>query len=345
MTSRATHPLAILILSDGRPGHFHLSEGVAAAIARRRPVVVERREIARPRWLPGRALARLARGHPSAAHVVSRLTGLTGTLPATDLVISAGGETLAANVALAGLLSVPNVFCGTLRHMPAERFSLVVSSYARHAGLPRHLVTLKPSGIDPDTFDGRPQLAPGAVPGVAGLLIGGDSGLFRYTAAEWDSLVAFVGDSHRSLGISWIVSTSRRSPDAVGDAVARLAASEPGAIAEFIDFRTAGPGTLPRLFAGAEAVLVTEDSSSMISEAVCARLPVVGVAPATHSFKDEEGEYRAFMRDEGWCRFVPLSALTPERFVAELGHVRALPGNHLDRLADKLEQRLPGLFA
>ena len=35
-----------------------------------------------------------------------------------------------------------------------------------------------------------------------------------------------------------------------------------------------------------DAVLVTEDSSTMLSEAVCARLPVVGVSPADHDFKD-----------------------------------------------------------
>ena len=33
-------PLRILLLSDGRPGHYHLAEGVCAALRRSRPVDV-----------------------------------------------------------------------------------------------------------------------------------------------------------------------------------------------------------------------------------------------------------------------------------------------------------------
>jgi mitochondrial fission protein ELM1 len=111
-----------------------------------------------------------------------------------------------------------------------------------------------------------------------------------------------------------------------------------------IDFRTAGPGTLPRLFGGVEAILATEDSSTMLSEAVCARLPVVGVAPRKHDFKDEEREYRALLTNEGWCRSVSLATLTPATFLAALAEVRPLDENHLDRLASSLAERLPELF-
>ena len=82
----------------------------------------------------------------------------------------------------------------------------------------------------------------------------------------------------------------------------------------------------------------------MISEAICARLPVVGLSPKEHGFKDEEREYRAFMRDRGWCRFIPLGLLTPETFAAALADVTPLAENHLDRLSDELQARLPQLF-
>lgn len=83
----------------------------------------------------------------------------------------------------------------------------------------------------------------------------------------------------------------------------------------------------------------------MLSEAVCARLPVVGVAPAEHAFKDEEREYRDFMLREGWCKFLALAALTPETFAAALSEVRPLKENHLDRLAGDIARRLPQLFS
>ena len=165
----STRPLQVLLLSDGRPGHYHLAEGVAAAIRRRRPIVITRREVRRPGWLPGRALPSLVRLGPRGTSLVARLFGLSGDLPPTDLVISAGGETMAANAAVASKLGVANIFCGSLRRLEPEAFSLVVSSYGRHATLPRHIVTLKPSGIDPDTLQrGDGTRTPSDAPRTAG---------------------------------------------------------------------------------------------------------------------------------------------------------------------------------
>lgn len=341
-------PLSILILSDGRPGHYHLSDGVAAAIGRRRPVKVQRLAIERRKAAPGRLLATaLGLGVPPGL-VLRFGYGLDPhVLPVADVVVSAGGDTLAANVAASRLMGVTNVFCGTLRHFQPEAFGLVVSSYARHARLPRHLVALKPNGIDPDTLPQRVslgQLGAGRSPRLAGLLIGGPSGLFHWRDDEWQRLLDFLDTSHVALGVRWVVSTSRRTPDAVADRLQMLAARPASPIADLIDFRCAGPGTLPQLFGAVDAILATEDSSTMLSEAVCARLPVVGVAPERHAFKDEEAEYRTFLDDQGWCRCMALAALTPQTFLAALGGVRPLQENHLDRLASGLAERLPGLF-
>ena len=58
----------------------------------------------------------------------------------------------------------------------------------------------------------------------------------------------------------------------------------------------------------------------MISEAVCAGLPVVGVAPRRHSFDDEERGYRDFMRDNGWSRSLLLAELTPRALLRRSWH-------------------------
>ena len=343
MPATPTNPrraIRALLLSDGRPGHYHLAEGVLAALARRQPVQIERLALRRRRWLPGRVLAATAQTGVPAARMLALGFGLDADhLPPSDLVVSAGGETLVARH-----LGSTNIYCGTLKRLPPEYFSLIVSSYQRHAGLPRHLVALKPNGIDPDTLGlDRPRLQAGRPPRLAGLLVGGDSGLFHYAPEEWLRLGAFLGETHRSHGTRWIVSTSRRTDAATADAFAALAAAALGPVARLIDFRAAGPGTLPGLFAGVEAILATADSSSMLSEAVCARLPVVGVHPRRHAFKDDEGAYRAMLLAEDWCRFLPLDQLTPASFVGALAVVRPMRDNHLDRLAASLVARLPQL--
>jgi mitochondrial fission protein ELM1 len=174
-------------------------------------------------------------------------------------------------------------------------------------------------------------------------LIGGNAGPFRYRRKEWDELLAFAAEISKSWGTRWLVSTSRRTPDHVADKIAALAADET-VVARFIDYRKEGPGTLPQVFSTAEVIVCTEDSSTMISEAVSARLPVVGVAPAAHRFTDEEQNYRAFLVANNWCRVLPVAELTPDSFARALSEIEPIKENPLDALAAKLKERLPQLF-
>ena len=342
-------PLKIILLADTRPGHYHLAEGVVAAIARLRPVEVtrvpaERKWIVPTRWLRRRINAKTF-WPPRMLRMAYRIEA--DALPKADLVVSAGGETQMPNICVTRLFGVPNIFCGSLlRGLGPEHFSLIISSYESDAESPRHMVVLKPSAIDPDAL-GRPAKIPrygGELkPRRAGLLIGGNAGPFRYRRAEWEGLLAFARALSKAWGTRWLISTSRRTSDDVGDLVAELAKDET-VVDRFIDYRTAGPGTLPEVFSQANVIVCTEDSSTMISEAVSARLPVIGVAPDAHRFTDEEAAYRQFMVRNDWCRVLPIAGLSPERFAAALAEIEPIKENPLDALAAKLKERLPELF-
>lgn len=340
--------MQILHLSDGRPGHYHLAEGVIAAIGRITECNVTKAAIRRRRMMPGRVLRFLLEHRLVApARVLKLGYGITAAeLGAPSLVISSGGETLPANVAAARMLGIPNIFVGSLRGVDPANFSLVVSSYARHADLPRHLVTLKPSAVDPDAI-GRPAhvpvFGPDNPPALAAMLIGGDSGLFKYKDSEWERLFEFARQVSAAWGTRWLISASRRTPRSVAEAAFKLARDK-AVVADFLDYKLAGPGSLARIFGKADVALCTEDSSTMISEAAWVRLPVVGVSPAHHAFKPEEAEYRRLLVNNDWCRFLPLARLNVDSFGKALGEVRPLSGNPLDTLAKALEERLPELF-
>jgi len=342
-------PLKVIFLADTRPGHYHLAQGVIAALERLRPVEVTRIEVQRKwivptRWLRARITAK-SFYPPRMLRMAYRIDA--EAIPQADLVVSAGGETHMPNLCVTRLLGVPNIFCGSLlRGLGPENFSLIISSYERDVASPRHLVVLKPSSIDPDAL-GRPAVVPrygpDKHPAVAGLLVGGKAGPFRYKRQEWERLLSFMAEVSKAWGTRWLVSTSRRTPDTVADRIAELAKDD-GVIARFIDFRTAGPGTLPEIFASAEVIVCTEDSSTMISEAVSARLPVVGVAPKAHRFTAEEKDYRNFLMKNGWCRVLPIADLSPDAFAGALAEIEPLQENPLDALAAKLKERLPELF-
>jgi mitochondrial fission protein ELM1 len=342
-------PLKVIFLADTRPGHYHLAQGVIAAIARLRPVEVTRVEVKRKWIVPTRWLRRRIKAKtfwpPRMLRMAYRIDA--DTLPKADLVVSAGGETHMPNICVSRLQNIPSIFCGSLlRGLGPENFSLIVSSYESDADSDRHLVVLKPSSIDPDAL-GRPikvpRYGPQRYPAIAALLIGGNAGTFRYGRKDWSRLFTFISEVSKAWGTRWLVSSSRRTPDWVADQVAELAKDDK-TVACFIDYRVEGPGTLPEIFAKAEVIVCTEDSSTMISEAVSARLPVVGVAPAKHHFTDDEAEYRSFLVRNDWCRVLPIALLTPESFAAALSEIRPIEENPLDALAAKLKERLPQIL-
>lgn len=337
-------PLRILILSDGRPGHYHLSDGIAAAIARRRPVEIARAAVTRGRW-PGAIAARLVNSGVATERMLKWLSGLDlAEVAAADVILSAGAETLPASVLLARARQVPNIFYGSLRSFRPDDFALVLTSYERNAGRPRHALALKPSAADPEAVrPGAPRTQAGPIATI-GLLVGGASGTFRYDPDDWRALLALIDATHGRLGIRWLVSNSRRTDEAFSDALAERATDPSGPITRFVDVRRAGAGTLREIFAAADAIAVTDDSSSMISEAIWMRLPVVGLQPRSSSHPPDEQIYRDWLAGNGWCRSRALDGLTPEDLVQTLTALTPLEQNPLDSLADLLATRLPRLF-
>lgn len=348
LATAGLRPLRVLFLSDGRPGHYHLSEGIIAAMARCRAVETTRLEVGRSRLAPGRFLAALVNGGTSPAAVLRLGYGISAKkLPPADLVVSAGGDTLAANICAARIRGVPNVFYGSLRRFKPEDFALVFTSHARNGGRPRHVVTLKPSSFDPDELPPCAKVGGAAgfrAPRTAGLLVGGNTATIRYTTDDWTRLIGFMKALHAAHGTRWIVSNSRRTPQDATDRLARLAAEPGGPIAEFIDVRTPGAKSLGELFAGSDAIVSTVDSSSMVSEAVWVRRPLIAVSPASSTIPPAELEYRRYLEENGWARSAAIADLSVDGVLKALAEIKPLDANPLDLLAQTLFERLPGLL-
>ncbi|MDX2258249.1 MAG: ELM1/GtrOC1 family putative glycosyltransferase [Hyphomicrobiaceae bacterium] len=340
-------PLAVLLVSDGRPGHESLSRGIIAAMGRRRVLDVRRIEVRRPRHLPGRLLAFALRAGLPPAVLLSRVHGLdAAALARPDVIVSAGGDTLAANVALARSTGAPNLFYGSLRAYRPADFALSLTSYAHQATAPNRLMSLKPSPLDPDGLS-LPRAAtttPWQPPQSAGMIIGGPAGrTARYDERDWAGLLAIVAATAEAWGTRWTLANSPRTPAAVSDRLAQAARKPASGISEFIDFRSSGPGSLGRLFSASQAILCTADSSSMLSEAVWLRRPVLAVAPAMFSLPGPERAYRAWLNANGWADEAPIADMSPPEVAARLSRIRPLCDNPLDSLADVLFSRLPAL--
>src|SRR5262245_24380809 len=225
-----------------RPGHYHVSDGVIAAIKRLRPVEVTRIEVKRKWIVPTRWLRRRINAKsffpPRMLRMAYRIDAYA--LPKADLVVSTGGETLMPNICVSRFLGIPSIICSAvLRGLGPENFTLTISCHECDQGSPRHLVALKPSSIDSATL-GRPAIVPrygpDRRPRLAGLLIGGNAYPLRYRRHEWERLLGFAAEIAKAWGMRWLVSTSRRTPNYVADMIATLAQDQ-SVIARFIDFR------------------------------------------------------------------------------------------------------------
>ena len=163
-------PLNVLLISDDRPGHYHLAEGVIAAIARLRPVGTSK-ILARRRRLDPEPNAQPAVDRPAHAAAARPARGLrrsTPRLAQVDLIVSAGGETLVPNAAVASpdrqrpISSAGR--CGACHRRLFRSWSRPMPSTP---SLPRHVVALKPSGIDPDRLPPSTGGTPGQPPDAA----------------------------------------------------------------------------------------------------------------------------------------------------------------------------------
>lgn len=278
-----TGPLTILTLMINKPGHRHQAEGLARVIGRMRPGSRLARIEIRPRWFAHAALRAAAVRHlpeSAAATLLGLLYGIdVARLERPDVVVSSGRPALAAGVLLGRVFAAPFVYAGLAdRVCFADRVDLLLVSVRRFAALPNAVYGPVPSLVEPDLLPPpRPLAAAADLRGArVALIVGGNAHSHRFCAADWQGIGELVRRSAEELGFRWRVSTSRRTGEE-GAAVFRRLAGE-GVLDAFVDYGTAGAAPVDSLFA-ADAIVVTEDSVSMMAEAVAARRPAVALRP------------------------------------------------------------------
>ncbi|MET3999104.1 mitochondrial fission protein ELM1 [Marinobacterium sp. MBR-109] len=234
----------ILIISDGKPGHRNQSLGLAEAIARRTSVEISERE-------------------PMGRFEALRLC-LGGALPQLDdrpdLLIGAGHTTHLTLLALRKLYRAPAIVL-MKPSIPMGFFDLCL--VPEHDQPPR-----RPNIIVTDGALNR--MLPGEkAPGSGVILIGGPSKHYRWDEAGVLNQVQALLESEQR---DWLIGSSRRTPASTEQALSALCGDR------FVPAAETGPDWLPQQLASAEVCWITEDSASMVYEALTAGCQV-GVLP------------------------------------------------------------------
>lgn len=243
--------MIIYIISDGKKGHLSQTRGLAGAL-----------------------LARAAQRAPEQAHSVHEvdITGLSFfgrlfykgkelDLPRPNLILCAGHGTHLAALSLARHLRCLCMVC-MKPSLPLACFDLCI--------IPRHDL---PDGA---AVNARVFPTNGAINGITPqpdtpktetlILIGGPSKSYKWDAELINNQIAAIA-RHSSTPV--VLTTSRRTPeDFAGD----VATACPGI--RVIPVASTGPGWVAEHLAQAKDVWVTQDSVSMVYEALSSGAPV-----------------------------------------------------------------------
>lgn len=244
--------MVIYIISDGKKGHLSQTRGLAAALLRR------------AQQLTGSAEHSCHEVTVSHMSFISKLfyKGKNLTYPPPDLILCAGHGTHLPALRLARRFRCPCMVC-MKPSLPLRLFSLVIAPQhdfpAENASIPSNVFLTNGSlnAISP-----RPEVEKKETL----LLIGGPSKEFGW---DEDTLLTQLTSITRRNTRRMVLTTSRRTPT---DFVPQLTAACPSIRIEPVE--TTGPTWVEDHLAGAAEVWVTQDSVSMVYEALSCGAPV-----------------------------------------------------------------------
>ena len=269
----------IVVYSDGRPGHYNQSLAVAEALKALFPSEIHYREIGTGRakkyllrMMLNRGLGRRVLKSLPAKRTLAWFYPEIAPDEVPDIVVSSGKETSLPN-ALTGLLyGSKTLFVGNPKKLDHRLFTYVLT--VLDLGFDNQILldvapTLLYKG-DIEAFCAEHGLDP-ALP-YATLLIGGDGSGYRYTESEIDALITFVNATASE--INWLVTTSRRTDEAFERKMQREMRA-----AMFVAYHEAPQKVVGPFLALSDIVYVTEESASMVSEAVASGKKVYSLVP------------------------------------------------------------------
>lgn len=332
-------PLRIAAITDHLDGHTRQVEAIIEAIREVHAVEVTR--LAPARWSPLRShtVRRLVLGADRAGRLAPLV--LDGDWRhRVELVISASGSTTTGNVLLKRRHGARNIFSGLARGIAPGDIDCILAHQPDHATTPWHV----PGPVPVLRFP--VQRTPAPLRALAGaslaIIVGGKAtgNGYDFDPAYCERLFSRLAAIDRAVaGLRWVVATSRRTPDAAYPAIEAFARN--AGQCDFVDFRAAGLGSLASTYA-CDAVLVTQDSKTMVSEFLSNGYPLAVLTVPRPGAKP--GDYHDSLRKSGAVPYLEPEALTADTLEAALLSATVETVDIYARLRRQIATRLPDLF-
>ncbi len=314
----------VLVVSDGKLGHVKQSLAVVQALkaqsARMHEQVCEvqyRSHFARIIALGWAWLMPWGWGANACVRLTLRPQSYRRLASSyADLIVSCGASTAPINRLLSRINRAKSIVIMNPAPLPLRRFDLAFIPL--HDRVPNHRNVVRTYGAL--TMMTEDQLAAAHQqlrvehpvsssklhadrPGIA-VLVGGDTDDYQLTTAFADSLIRQVLAACEDLDVACMVTTSRRTPPAVERLLAERLEGHPRCQLLLLASRDSLNGTLEGIVGWAQAIVVTGESISMVSEACASGRHVVVVEPplrhASRAACPKQRTYLRLLSQEGY---------------------------------------------
>ena len=214
-----------------------------------------------------------------------------------DVIISGGANLAPLNLAISKTLKVKNIHLSTPRDWKISDFSAYITM-SKVSTSPSNLVPeIVPNQFDPKTCKdlGTKFIYEKGIEGIkfSLLVLGGDGIGYTYTKKEWIEILDNFSSYCESKESSPLFITSRRTPKEIEDLIKHRHDVSMSVLFHSEKER----GKFDHLLYIADDIFVTEDSSTMISEAVSSGKKVASIFP--QNIKAPEKYSQIIMKYEG----------------------------------------------
>jgi mitochondrial fission protein ELM1 len=284
-------PITLLLISDGKAGHATISEGIAQSIYHHRAVKIVTLDIKLRTgifrllltWLLNHLTFSSASLIRQAMHIFYKLPSLD-SFSTPDLIISTGGNTSFANILLSKYWHVPNVYGSSLRGLNPTLFS--------------RIITTESSGLSNETvLDLVPSKAAVATPNPPSnsnrwaVLIGGNSNEYAFNLSDYTTLAESLLGLAKKHQAKLLITTSRRTSPEVENILEAIAQKWPDHIEKLVLFHKKPEKVVSFFLQTASIVFCTEDSGSMITEAILSHRKVYSLRPEKNSLSERYNNF------------------------------------------------------
>jgi len=284
----------VAVLKDNKAGHYNQSLALAYAIEKGFDEVqvdiytikVYKLSKYLLRFMLNNHFGRKVLSKPYSLNFVKFFYKIDKPLSKADIIISSGKDTSMLNVWLGLVYNAKSIYIGHPKKLNYKLFDKVFS--VLDLGFENQVLldvapTL-PYSEDIEKFCKEHNLK--VNDSYYTLLIGGDGSGYNYSEKEYDNLISFV-NSHKDK--KWLVTTSRRTPLHIEKKM-----QKDMNCAMFVAYNQEPKKVVGAFLKLCDMAFVTQESASMLNEAISFQKPVISLYPKD---RKEEDNYKDILQN------------------------------------------------